>query len=253
MWDGNHYRCTGCGEVYGNNYVVCPSCHAPCEVVEDAGGGSNCATSSDCAFGDDIVVAEILRCEKFIGCQLYKIIVDDGNAYWPVVSGAPNCRVGLKTALARVGAKVRDYQTGALGVVKKRIIRGEYSSGLLCSGREIAYPVGDIEGIVEFCPTEMLGKCCREVEYIVDPGSRCRICAPWQIGFASPSNLQDVDAGPCVTILSAQRDAANENLFWLNIKRQGCVVKTFGYGNRFGEGQIMAEREIEGLNGCRRW
>lgn len=19
MWDGNHYRCTGCGEVYGNN------------------------------------------------------------------------------------------------------------------------------------------------------------------------------------------------------------------------------------------
>ena len=33
MWDGKHYRCTGCGEVYCDHHSHCPSCHARCELV----------------------------------------------------------------------------------------------------------------------------------------------------------------------------------------------------------------------------
>lgn len=36
MWDGNHYKCTSCGEVYSDSYDTCPCCGAPCvKVGED--------------------------------------------------------------------------------------------------------------------------------------------------------------------------------------------------------------------------
>jgi len=53
-----------------------------------------------------------------------------------VVCGAPNVRVGLKTAFARVGAELPGDLT-----IRKAKLRGVESHGMLCSARELE--IGD--------------------------------------------------------------------------------------------------------------
>ena len=74
--------------------------------------------------------------------------VTDGSEVYQVVCGAPNCRSGIKTALALVGAELTDEE-GKTFKLKKSKIRGEESFGMLCSGKELGLSE-DATGILEF-------------------------------------------------------------------------------------------------------
>ena len=83
-------------------------------------------------------VAEHPNADKLKVCRVY-----DGEVRLTVVCGAPNVRVGLKSALARVGAVL----PGGLEI-KRAALRGVESSGMLCS--EVELGLGDDEtGILD--------------------------------------------------------------------------------------------------------
>ena len=73
--------------------------------------------------------------------------VSDGLETFQVVCGAPNCREGIKTAFALIGAEITEGDKTFK--VKKSKIRGEESFGMLCSGKELGISNEDI-GILEF-------------------------------------------------------------------------------------------------------
>lgn len=82
---------------------------------------------------DSIVIAEILTCvEHPDSDHMHVLTVDAGEAEpIQVVCGAPNVRVGLKTAYVRVGGHINGQE------IKARPLRGIISNGMCCSGREI--------------------------------------------------------------------------------------------------------------------
>jgi phenylalanyl-tRNA synthetase beta chain len=97
-----------------------------------------------CADFSGVVVGEIVErqphpnADKLSVCQ-----VDDGNGLIQVVCGAPNARVGLRSAFARVGALLpNDFRIG------KAKLRGVESQGMLCSAAELGIG-SDADGILE--------------------------------------------------------------------------------------------------------
>ena len=69
--------------------------------------------------------------------------VDDGHGEHSVVCGAPNVRVGLKTAYAPPGAALPGGRR-----IERSAIRGIDSAGMLCSGAELGLG-DDADGILE--------------------------------------------------------------------------------------------------------
>ncbi len=103
-----------------------------------------------------VVVAEVLKTEKHPDAdKLCIALVTDGTTEYQVVCGAPNCRPGLKTALALVGATFDDGSDKPFKI-KKSKIRGIESSGMLCSEKELGISDRD-EGIIEFSPQISVG------------------------------------------------------------------------------------------------
>lgn len=93
---------------------------------------------------DKVVVGRVLKTEKHPNAEkLCVASVTDGVDTYQVVCGASNCREGLKTALALIGATVGDFK------IKQTKIRGVESFGMLCSGSELGISEED-EGIIEF-------------------------------------------------------------------------------------------------------
>lgn len=92
----------------------------------------------------NIVVAEIKSVENHPDSKKLHILqVDDGlENLTQVVCGAPNVRVGMKTAFARVGAQVQDIKIG------KAKLAGVESFGMCCGEDEIGIG-SDGSGIVE--------------------------------------------------------------------------------------------------------
>ena len=82
---------------------------------------------------DFFVVGEGLTCELIEGTHLHKTTVTDGKETLQVVCGAPNCRVGIKSILAKIGAVVPD---GGFKINKGKL-RGVESFGMLCSSSEL--------------------------------------------------------------------------------------------------------------------
>lgn len=80
-----------------------------------------------------IVVAEIKSVESHPDSEkLHLLKVDAGdNELTDVVCGAPNVRVGMKTAFAKVGAKLGDIE------ITPRRLAGYTSNGMCCSEKEI--------------------------------------------------------------------------------------------------------------------
>lgn len=73
-----------------------------------------------------------------------------------IVCGAKNCRLGLKVAVATVGAVLPgDFK------IKKAKLRGVPSHGMLCSESEIGLAESS-DGILELAPDAPLGVCLRE-------------------------------------------------------------------------------------------
>ena len=100
----------------------------------------------------NVVVGHVLATEKHPNAdKLCVARVTDGAHEYQVVCGAPNCRAGLKTAFAPVGAVLFDEQ-GKEFKIKQSKIRGVESSGMLCSSEELGLGL-DNNGIIEFPDT----------------------------------------------------------------------------------------------------
>ena len=93
-----------------------------------------------------VVVARVTAVEKHPQADKLQIAtVTDGEQSFQVVCGAPNCRAGIKTAFAKIGAKL---DQGAFHVQKAKL-RGVESYGMLCSAKELGLSDSH-DGIIEF-------------------------------------------------------------------------------------------------------
>lgn len=98
---------------------------------------------------DKVVVGEVLEVAPHPNADKLSIAkVTDGIQEYQVVCGAPNCRQGMKTAFALLGASIK-LPNGEVFKIKKSKIRGVESFGMLCSSYELG--IGDDQsGIIEF-------------------------------------------------------------------------------------------------------
>ena len=93
---------------------------------------------------DGVVIAEIKECIPHPDSDHMHILqVDCGEKdLVQVVCGAPNVRVGLKTALVKVGGHIEGFE------ITSRPLRGVTSNGMCCSVKELG--IGDAhDGILE--------------------------------------------------------------------------------------------------------
>ena len=80
----------------------------------------------------NLVVGEILSCENHPNSDhLHCCVVDIGTEKLNIVCGAPNCRKGLKVIVAKDGAVLPG------GTIKRGVIRGAESNGMICSIAEL--------------------------------------------------------------------------------------------------------------------
>lgn len=85
-----------------------------------------------------VVAAKIKEVKKHpFSDHLTFTLVDDGTDLWEVVCGAPNCKVGMSVAFARIGAKIEDAD-GKVHHIQKATIKGVDSYGMLCSEKELS-------------------------------------------------------------------------------------------------------------------
>jgi phenylalanyl-tRNA synthetase beta chain len=91
-----------------------------------------------------VVVAEIVEAAKHPQAEKLQVCrVKAGDALLQIVCGAANARVGLKTALATIGAKLPGEKT-----ITAAKLRGVDSAGMLCSAKELGL-ADTSEGILE--------------------------------------------------------------------------------------------------------
>lgn len=92
------------------------------------------------------IVAQVVTAEKHPQADRLKVCaVNTGKETLQVVCGAPNCRAGLKTVLARPG----DVMPNTGKPLEKGIIRGVESQGMLCAEDELGLCEEDKHGIIE--------------------------------------------------------------------------------------------------------
>lgn len=110
-----------------------------------------------------IVVAEIKTVEEHPESKkLHLLKVDIGESELvDVVCGAPNVRVGMKTAFAKVGAKIGEI------TITPRKLAGYTSNGMCCSEKELG--IGDSnEGIMDITDDVALGTDLKSIYEIDD-------------------------------------------------------------------------------------
>jgi phenylalanyl-tRNA synthetase beta chain len=93
----------------------------------------------------NVVIGEVIECAQHPDADKLRVTkVNVGEAeLLDIVCGAPNCRQGLRVAVAKVGAVLPgDF------VIKKAKLRGQPSHGMLCSYSELGIPV-EADGIIE--------------------------------------------------------------------------------------------------------
>ncbi len=101
-----------------------------------------------------VVVAEIevvTPLDGSAGNTLTQCTVNTGSRQVKVVCGAPNVRVGMKTAYAEVGASLNEQNH-----IQNTRIHGVESEGMLCSGSELGINC-DAGGILDLAATSELG------------------------------------------------------------------------------------------------
>ena len=80
----------------------------------------------------NLTVGKVLECEDHPDSDhLHVCKVDVGSEVLNIVCGAPNCRKGLTVIVALPGAKLPG------GEIKRGVIRGVESNGMLCSKAEL--------------------------------------------------------------------------------------------------------------------
>lgn len=107
---------------------------------------------------NQVVVGEVVECGQHPDADKLQVTkVNVGNdELLDIVCGAPNCRTGLKVAVAVVGAVLPgDFK------IKKAKLRGQASNGMLCSYGELGIEL-DSSGIIELPNDAPIGACVRE-------------------------------------------------------------------------------------------
>ena len=138
---------------------------------------------------DDIVVGLVKTCAPHPDSDHLNVCtVFDGTQDFQVVCGAPNCRAGMLSAFARIGAKIPENGM----VLKKGKLRGVESFGMLCSARELNLSA-DHSGIME-------------LDASLKPGT------PLQDLYGSSETVFEVEVtwnrGDCLSILGIAREFA---------------------------------------------
>jgi phenylalanyl-tRNA synthetase beta chain len=106
----------------------------------------------------NVVVGEVVECGQHPDADKLQVTkVNVGNdELVDIVCGAKNCRLGLKVAVAKVGAVLPgDFK------IKKAKLRGEPSNGMLCSESELGL-ADEAAGIMELPLDAQVGQCFRE-------------------------------------------------------------------------------------------
>ncbi|WKE63950.1 phenylalanine--tRNA ligase subunit beta [Gallaecimonas kandeliae] len=100
-----------------------------------------------------VVVGEVVECAQHPDADKLRVTkVNVGEAeLLDIVCGAPNCRQGLKVAVAKVGAVLPGDFT-----IKKAKLRGQPSHGMLCSFSELGIDI-EADGIIELAADAPVG------------------------------------------------------------------------------------------------
>ncbi|KYP97470.1 phenylalanine--tRNA ligase beta subunit [Sodalis-like endosymbiont of Proechinophthirus fluctus] len=139
-----------------------------------------------------VVVGQIVECQPHPNADKLRVTkVDIGSKQWlNIVCGAPNCRTGLRVAVATIGALLPgDFK------IKAAKLRGEPSEGMLCSFVELGI-AGDYDGIIELPDDAPIGQDIRDYLKLDD-------------------NTIDISVTPnradCLGLLGIARDVAVRN------------------------------------------
>jgi len=139
------------------------------------------------------VVGEVLEAEKHPDSDhLQCLIVDDGKQKLKVVCGAPNARKGLKGIFAPAGS----YIPGLAVTLKKAIIRGQESNGMMCSEKELCLS-DEHKGIIELSSDAKVGSSAAEALGLNDVIIEVAITP---------------DVGHCASVYGIARDLASAGL-----------------------------------------
>ncbi len=108
-----------------------------------------------------VVVAEVKSAKKHPSADKLQVAeIFDGKETFQVVCGATNCRTGMKTAFAKVGAHLLDQ--GKLRTIEKASLRGIESWGMLCTADELSL-YEDASGILDLPAEFPLGADCLQL------------------------------------------------------------------------------------------
>ncbi|MEI9532724.1 phenylalanine--tRNA ligase subunit beta [Moellerella wisconsensis] len=152
-----------------------------------------------------VVVGEVVECGQHPNADKLRVtkVNVGGERLLDIVCGAPNCRLGLKVAVATVGAVLPgDFK------IKPAKLRGEPSEGMLCSFSELGIKE-DHSGIIELPADAPIGTDIRDYLKLNDHA----------IEISITPNRAD-----CLSILGVARDVAATNKMTL-IEPEIAAVK----------------------------
>jgi len=101
---------------------------------------------------NNMVVGEVVAMEKHPDADKLNIVETNvGDETLKIVCGGSNVKVGMKVAVAKLGAKVKWHGEGELVEMKRVKIRGIESLGMICAASEIGVTGGDepADGILD--------------------------------------------------------------------------------------------------------
>ncbi|NDD58470.1 MAG: phenylalanine--tRNA ligase subunit beta [Chlamydiae bacterium] len=156
-----------------------------------------------------VVVAKVLSTKPHPNAdRLCVASVFDGKEEIQIVCGAKNCRPGLTTALAQVGAELPPDESGKPFKIKKGKLRDVESFGMLCGADELGLK-SDNDGIIEL------------PEYLV-PGTDLKaIVSDVIFDISLTPNL-----GHCLSIVGIARELSA--LLNIPIKKRSDVINESG-------------------------
>lgn len=156
-----------------------------------------------------VVVGEVVECGQHPNADKLRVtkVNVGGDRLLDIVCGAPNCRQGLKVAVATVGAVLPgDFK------IKAAKLRGEPSEGMLCSFSELGIS-DDHNGIIELPADAPVGADIRDYLQLNDT----------TIEISVTPNRAD-----CLGIIGIARDVAVLNGLPLNVPAMAPVAATIG-------------------------
>ncbi|AFJ46684.1 phenylalanine--tRNA ligase subunit beta [Shimwellia blattae] len=154
-----------------------------------------------------VVVGEVVECAQHPNADKLRVtkVNVGGERLLDIVCGAPNCRQGLRVAVATIGAVLPgDFK------IKAAKLRGEPSEGMLCSYSELGIS-DDHSGIIELPADAPIGTDIREYLKLDDTA----------IEVSITPNRAD-----CLSIIGIARDVAVLNKMTLNAPDIAPVAAT---------------------------